>query len=68
MAELVQISHDPFGRYCIMREVVDTRKSCDWCGSKPGKFIYYHENDSFGARPNQIGGQYCSIGCMRADN
>ena len=64
-----QISHDAFARRSLLRDSVETSKSCDWCGraKKAGKlFVYSIEGDGFGARPNAIKGYFCSIQCMRS--
>ena len=64
-----QISHDAFARESLLRDSVETSKSCDWCGckKKSGKlFAYSIESDGFGARPNAIKGLFCSVTCMRS--
>ncbi len=63
-----QISHDGFARQSLLRDSVETSKSCDWCGEKRKSgnlFAYRVERDSLGARSNQIKGLFCSVNCMR---
>lgn len=67
-----QVSHDAFARESITREKVYTdRHTCSWCGqvkeNKQGKYLfrYFVEPDSFGAQPQEIGGLFDSIECMR---
>lgn len=66
------ISRDPFARQEIHREslMVSPNQSCDWCGGfqllKSGArklFSYSIETD--GGRSRDIGGLFCSVGCMR---
>ena len=46
----VAISRDPFSRSDTMRGLVDPgdRRACDWCGSRPGRFIYWDSPDGLG--------------------
>lgn len=62
-----QISRDPFARTTLLREVVPTPKSCDFCGSKrkSGKLFRYSVESDGGSR-NSIRGLFCSKSCMEA--
>jgi len=66
MGDYVQVKHYPIGRWSLMRELLPEhlRSSCDWCGSRPGRFVYYTESDSIGSRMNRIKGAFCSKNCM----
>lgn len=57
------ISHNPFGRYSIVRRTVK-RTECGWCG-QPGRFQYGSERDDR-ARAEIAPLTFCSIGCARA--
>lgn len=68
MIETVQISHDPFAREAITREIVRTTETCDWCGRSNEKgrlFRYYVEPDRIVCRQHEIQGLFCSVECMR---
>lgn len=61
-----QLSHDAFARESLLRDSVETTKSCDWCGGKRkgGKlFAYRIETDNYRSSP--IKGLFCSVNCMR---
>lgn len=67
MSKLVEISHDGFARQSIARELVATKGSCDWCGSKRKTqklFQYYAQGDGFSATARPVRGLFCSKGCM----
>ena len=66
MPKLVEIYHDGFARYSILRQTIkkDYRTLCLFCG-KDAKFKYYIQNDD-STRLNSISGKFCSISCMRA--
>ena len=59
-----------FGRWTLTRELLDVnaRSSCDWCGSREGKFAYWCEHDSISGRESEFPGAFCSISCMRIYN
>jgi len=59
----VTISHDPFGRYSIIRRRAEG--DCAWCGA-PARWQYGAESDGFGARPQWQSEVFCSRGCSRA--
>jgi len=67
----VQISHDGLVRESLLRECVETKETCSWCGSKrrTGKklFQYSVEKDD-GSSPNPIKGLFCSVSCMKTMN
>ena len=65
-AGAVTISHDAFGRWSLVRVVVPYPDPCDWCGSRPGRFVYMAEADDRPGRPEVIKGVFCCVGCMRA--
>ena len=67
-----QISHDPFGRFALVRETVHGSKGlcCAWCGqwgNIDGRlFRYGVENDQRPGRIEWQGKLFCGVGCMRA--
>ena len=65
-AGIATISHDSFGRWSLVRVVVPYPDSCDWCGSRPGRFAYMVGADDRPGRISPIRGAFCSVGCMRA--
>lgn len=69
--EPVQVSHDPFGRYSIIRKVVEPYRNdtCEWCGQlrKGGNlFRYGTESDSIGGGTSWDSELFCSISCRRS--
>ena len=46
-----QVSRDPFARADLMRATVPAslRTPCVWCGSRPGRFVYWWEPDGLRA-------------------
>ena len=67
----VQISHNGLVRESLLRECVETKETCSWCGNtrkKGGLFRYSIQDDGFGASPNPIKGLFCSMPCMKTMN
>jgi len=68
MTDYVEICHSPFARQTLVRELVKTDRTCNWCGRtrKSGKlFRYGHEQDD---RPGAISWEtalFCSLECKR---
>ena len=65
--EPVQVRHDAFGRYCLMREHAPDEK-CNWCGGERahgGCFRYGRESDDSTCGVSWQNEAFCSIGCMR---
>lgn len=61
----VTISCCPFGRYEIIRRLLDDYEkpaSCQWCGS-PARFEYGNHQDGIYTKPHFDGIAFCSIGC-----
>ncbi len=71
----VSISRNPFAREDVIREVVKTTCTCQWCGQKrhkkgqpiDGLFAYGVENDN-GRQSIDYRHLFCSVGCFRAYN
>lgn len=64
--EWTQIYHDGFARESLMRKVVKTEKTCDWCGNNHHKRLFnygFERDDRRGVTPQKE--LFCSIGCMR---
>ena len=62
------ISHDPFGRYEVIRKTIETSNSCTWCGRRRdgGKLFQYGTlADGISTRPQFTDKSFCSIGCWR---
>jgi hypothetical protein len=67
----VYLSHDPYARHSIIRRIVHTLTTCQWCGNarktdKDGKnvlFQYGSEDDSISARQHWEDGLFCSKTC-----
>lgn len=59
-----QISHDPFGRFSIMRRKAPEGAQCKWCGQK-AKYEYGTERDDRG-RTDWDGKYFCSLGCRKS--
>lgn len=64
MENYITISHDPFGRFEILRRKVDHSCTCQWCG-QPAKFEYGTLNDGINTRPNWDNEAFCGIQCRR---
>ena len=62
----VSISRDPFAREELVRRVIHTEKTCDWCGNNCHNrlFEYGIESDALYHRVNWIKGHFCSVNCM----
>lgn len=64
-----QLRRDPFARQTLMRHNIRKvdRKSCRWCGNRPGRFCYFWEGDSIGCRGVSVANVaqrgFCSLGC-----
>lgn len=63
--EAVHVRREPFGRFTVVRKLVPVadRKSCRWCGSRPGRFIYGVDHDSVSPRTAWSREAFCSIDC-----
>jgi len=64
--EPVQVYHDPFGRFCLMREI-EHDTVCRNCGgerAKGGAFRYGRQNDD-SPRISWQNETFCCIECMR---
>jgi hypothetical protein len=64
---LTQINRDPFSRADLVREALPMtpRRSCSWCGGRPGRFKYgWWADDRPG--PEWARGVFCSVDCYRA--
>jgi hypothetical protein len=65
-----QLDRDPFARSTLLRQTLppEDREPCAWCGSRPGRFAYYWEQDT-GWRPMprafQLRG-FCCVTCWRS--
>ena len=73
MAEKITVvSRDSFARADVVRRLVpkSQRKSCEWCGSRPGKFQYGWDEDQWNGRRDRIGWSlgYCCKSCHDASN
>lgn len=65
----VQISHDPFGRFSIMRQAVDAdRSTCAACGQvrRGNRLFIYGVNRDDRGRTEWDDHKFCSIGCYRS--
>ena len=62
----VQVSHDAFGRWCLMRERVEDPAPCQWCGEHPGRFRYGSKSDGYGASVEWGSHTFCCIDCYRS--
>ena len=62
------ISRDPFARSTLVRRVVHTKKTCDWCGQNDrGRlFVYADKPDSGRVREHR--GEFCCKGCHDSYN
>ena len=61
-----QLRRDPFARETLMRETVpvEYRKACAYCGSRAGRFVYWHEADSIrGNVPRGERRAFCGVAC-----
>lgn len=68
-SKVVQISRDPFARTTLVRRVVATTSTCNWCGGQrigqrigQRLFEYGTERDDR-SRPDWHKGLYCSKEC-----
>ena len=70
---VVEISHEPFGRFSVVRRVHTDLVSCDYCGGyrlrqgqeqKP--FEYGTESDSRPGRPSWDDRVFCCLACRQA--
>ena len=68
----VQLSRDPFARSDLMRGLVapEDRRPCEWCGNRPGRFIYWWVSDGLRAAPppRAYAPTFCSKGCRDSYN
>jgi hypothetical protein len=64
--EPTQLDRDPFARSTLLRQTLppEDREPCAWCGSRPGRFVYYWESDT-GWRPMRLRG-FCGVTCWRS--
>lgn len=63
MQSHIQISHDPFGRFSIVRRKI-WQGSCSWCGHLVAKWQYgTHHDDKPLNQINWHDGQFCSKSC-----
>jgi hypothetical protein len=64
---VIQLSHDAFGRFSVMRESVPGYgKDCACCGAnRKTLFRYGIELDGYGARTNWLKGVFCNVSCAR---
>jgi hypothetical protein len=65
--DFVQVGRDCFARFDIIRRLVETTRTCDWCGNKrkSGKLFEYgiwHD----GGRKGWAYGLFCSRSCSNA--
>ena len=73
--EPVQISHDGFARFCVLRKI-EPGNGCDWCGSARHHngheldtlFVYGTQSDGYGAQIEWMRGHFCSLNCFRVFN
>lgn len=75
MSAPVTISHDAFGRWCLLREsvaavdVIRQSLSCSWCGGRRpagGLFRYGTAPDDAPGRISWDRRLFCSVGCYRS--
>lgn len=66
--EPVELRRDPFARATLMRQLSGDSCTCEWCGSRTGRFNYWWEPDGFVLRaPTDLKG-FCSVSCWSAYN
>jgi hypothetical protein len=70
MSAVVAIRRDPFARETIVRQTVQTTRSCAWCGGRRrgGKALFQYGIERDGILRSYIGphwheGLFCSISC-----
>jgi hypothetical protein len=64
--KVVQVYHDAFGRYYLMRSR-EPHETCAWCGGQcgyGGAFRYGIQGEA-SPRTSWQNEAFCSIGCMR---
>lgn len=63
---LVEIKHYPIGHWSLYRETLEkrVRRSCDNCGNRLGRFVYYTWNDGIRTTPQEVNESFCSKSCM----
>ena len=68
----VAISRDPFARSDTMRGLVapEDRGPCEWCGSRPGRFVYWEAPDGLRSAPppRAYAPTFCGKGCHDSYN
>ena len=64
-ANYVQIRHDAFGRYTLLRRE-GRLGECDYCGQKGRTFQYAYQEDDDWTGPEWDKHYFCHIGCFRS--
>lgn len=69
----VELTRDPYARTTLTRTHTTDYglpvRSCSWCGSRPGRFVYHWESDSVGPTSHpDTRHRFCSVGCYRSHN
>ena len=65
----VELTHDAFARWTLLRCKLDRPLTCAWCGNPKARFRYAVQDDSQGGfhAPDFCRGAYCGVSCFRMD-